>query len=176
MNHYGALAQSHWQQHLPSRYARLADPQTFFNSLGNQISEMVQTLTDSQMSRERNDLNAMQDLERIGRINAIRKSAEEQAFAELIWPEGSTSEESPEDSSDPRRWSLQKREAWLAQQGIVNLPQGGLMPADPNHPLWSGWDRVLVQPIDLPDQDWEDWKTTWQQWANTLPHQVRLLN
>lgn len=176
MNHYGAIAEDHWKKHLPSRYAALEDPETFFNSLGNQIQEMVQNLEDSRRSLEQPELNTMEHLERIGRLKAIRKSAEEQAFADLIWPEGSTGEQTSEDSTDPRDWTQAKRDEWLKAQGLVNLPQGGLMPSDLTHPLWVGWDPISDEPIDLPQHEWEAWKADWRTWMATLPNEVALLN
>lgn len=176
MNRYGAIAQDHWRKHLPTRYSKLEDPTPFFEDLGEQIMTHVQALTEGQTRRERPTLNTMNDLDRIGRLNAIRKSAEEQAFADLIWPEGSTEEEptSMEISSpEPAEWLDGETKAdWLTRLGLVQLPNAGLMPLDPNHPLWEGWNREQDQPIDMPVSQHQHWQQTYRQWFKTLPHQV----
>ena len=35
MNRYGLMAQRHWAQWLPARYAAIEDPGSFFSGLGN---------------------------------------------------------------------------------------------------------------------------------------------
>jgi hypothetical protein len=42
MNHYGAQAMRHWRSHLPTRFAQITDPETFFTDLGEQVETEVE--------------------------------------------------------------------------------------------------------------------------------------
>jgi hypothetical protein len=42
MNHYGAQAQTYWQQHRAAEYAQIEDPERYFTDLGNQIATEIE--------------------------------------------------------------------------------------------------------------------------------------
>ena len=44
---YAARALQHYQTHLPNRFAKLTQPETFFNELGQQIATRVQMVEES---------------------------------------------------------------------------------------------------------------------------------
>src|SRR4051794_38917151 len=81
MNPYGAQARSHWQTHLPERFAQIEDPETFFNDLGEQIeqqiNELVPTLAGPDQPQERY-------LDKAGRLNMARLNAESQVLREML--------------------------------------------------------------------------------------------
>ncbi|WP_340541023.1 hypothetical protein [Nocardioides sp. GXZ039] len=137
MNHYGALAQRHWKMYRPSQYAQLSDPEAFFRELGEEIDGQVQSLRDQLTTAERPALNEMTDLERIGRLNAIRRQAEELTYADLVWP--STTNEDLDQELDDLRLEPISREEALRTVGAIEDEDGGVMPADRNHPLWKAW-------------------------------------
>lgn len=158
MNHYGALALTHWKTHRPTQYAELENPKEFFSQLGEEISQRVQQLRLDLEAAERPILNQMQDLERIGRLNAIRKQAEELVFEDLVWPQAPEGllpeDESPETSEPPgdRLWRL----------GAVLDEDGALMPRDRHHPVWSLWqaatsDEATSEQAEAFDRAYREW-------------------
>jgi hypothetical protein len=44
MNRYGLMAQKHWARWLPTRYATIEDPGSFFSSLGKQVADRIDSL------------------------------------------------------------------------------------------------------------------------------------
>jgi hypothetical protein len=46
MNHYGEMARQHWARWLPSQYAAIEDPESFFTDLGDRASERIAELAD----------------------------------------------------------------------------------------------------------------------------------
>ena len=44
MNRYGLMAQRHWEQWLPGRYAAIEDPGSFFSDLGKQAEARIDSL------------------------------------------------------------------------------------------------------------------------------------
>ncbi len=82
MNRYGMLAREHWTKHAPSRVAQLENPDEYFESLGEQVAERVETLArllEDEHSPSPDYLN------QVGRLNAIRRQAEEVALNDLVW-------------------------------------------------------------------------------------------
>ena len=45
MNHYGVTAQRHWERWLPTRYAAIQDPDSFFSTLGEEVATRIADLT-----------------------------------------------------------------------------------------------------------------------------------
>jgi hypothetical protein len=83
MNEYGAMAQEHWRRWLPERYASIEDPGVFFAELGEEVSaEIAGRWAELQASAGNpagEDFTA-----RVGRLNAMRKQAEESVLAERV--------------------------------------------------------------------------------------------
>jgi len=44
MNKYGAMAQEHWRRWLPTRYATIQDPDSYFSELGIEVSDRIAAL------------------------------------------------------------------------------------------------------------------------------------
>ncbi len=82
MNRYGILAREHWTTHAPSRVNQLENPDEFFTELGEQVSERVASLS---MILEQEHQPSPNYLDQVGRLNAIRKQAEEVALKDLVW-------------------------------------------------------------------------------------------
>lgn len=128
MNKYGRLAQTHWSRWLPTRYAQIPDPESFFTDLGEQIQEQVIEVADAMSSQQAPE---QQYLARVGQLNMARLAAEEQVMAEMAY----LSPELPE-SPDPQ--------APPNQPSPVVDAQG--MPTDRDHPLWEAEHDPEISP------------------------------
>lgn len=155
MNRYGALARDHWKKHRPTRYQELEDPERFFTELGEQVADQVQQLTMSLESQQRADLNSLPDLQRLGRLNAIRTQAEEITFAELVWPP----EPEPQEPEIPS--------GQLEQLGATQDEDGALMPSDRQHPLWALWEASTTE--DATPAQSEAFDTAYREWLRANP-------
>ncbi len=82
MNTYGRLAQTHWSRWLPTRYAQIPDPESFFTDLGEQIQEQVITTADAISSQQPPE---REYLARAGQLNMARLVAEEQVMGEMAY-------------------------------------------------------------------------------------------
>jgi hypothetical protein len=89
MNRYGALAERHWQTHLPTRYARIEDPARFFAELGEQIQDQITELKDTLAGDDRPGEGY---LDKVGRLNAAEQMARERILAQTL-PESENDEE-----------------------------------------------------------------------------------
>lgn len=134
MNRYAKTARNHWQTWRPAAFAELDNPQEYFNRLGEEIEQQIQGVTFSGQMTERSSLSGLSDLERIGRLNAIRKSAEEQVLHEMVWDHTETPTEDSEPEPDLDLASQQEEELVLAEAVIED---GMLLPTDRQHPLWT---------------------------------------
>ena len=81
MNKYAKLAISHWQHTDPDRYVQIPDPEAFFTQLGGRAQIEIQQLQDALAGPDRPGESY---LEKVGRLNIARLSAEEQVLAETI--------------------------------------------------------------------------------------------
>lgn len=117
MNHYGAMAQQHWSRWLPTRYAAIPDPETFFAELGEQAALQIAALGDELAGA---DPQGETYLAKLGRLNATRNQAQELVLAELILLP-------PEPGADPD------------EEPTGSEPGPGWIPAveDPSHPYWA---------------------------------------
>jgi hypothetical protein len=91
MTEYGAMARRYWQQWLPQRYAAIEDPDAFFDELGAEVTREIGELW-GQMTAEAGNPPGEGFMDRVGRLNAIRKQAEEIILADrvLLPPEPGT--------------------------------------------------------------------------------------
>lgn len=92
MNRYGRLAQQHWAATDPTAYQEIADPEKFFQRLGEQAEQQIQ---DLQTTLAGPDPAGEQYLEKVGRLNMARLQAEEQILEELILIAPTDSPEEP---------------------------------------------------------------------------------
>ncbi|MGA2929205.1 MAG: TnpV protein [Solirubrobacteraceae bacterium] len=97
MNKYGRLAMSHWQKTDPDRYAQIPDPEAFFGELGERAEVEIQQLQDAIAGSDRPGEGY---LEKVGRLNMARLSAEEQVLAESILIPGPASSEEEEEGPE----------------------------------------------------------------------------
>jgi hypothetical protein len=76
MNEYGAMAEHHWQRWLPQRYASIESPEAFFAELGEEVSAEVADLW-AELQAKAGNPPGEDFVDRIGRLNALKKQAEE---------------------------------------------------------------------------------------------------
>lgn len=87
MNRYGRRALRHWQQHLPTQYAQITDPQKFFATMGETLAEQIEDLAEDLAGPDRPGEGY---LAKLGRLNMARTNAEDQVLRETL-PEPETS-------------------------------------------------------------------------------------
>jgi hypothetical protein len=92
MNRYGLMAQKHWAQWLPTRYATIEDPDSFFSDLGKQVAERIDGLA---LQLAGDDQPGEGYLGKAGRLGQARRQAEEIVLAEMVLlePEPGTDED-----------------------------------------------------------------------------------
>ena len=117
MNRYGLMAQRHWAQWLPQRYATISEPDSYFSTLGQEAETQIEELT---LELAGDDQPGEEYLAKAGRLTAARSRAEEIVLPQRVLPapEPQTSED-PEDSSQP--------------PPSLGLPQV----VDRSHPAWA---------------------------------------
>ena len=117
MNRYGLMAQRHWAQWLPQRYATISEPDSYFSTLGQEAETQIEELT---LDLAGDDQPGEQYLAKAGRLTAARSRAEEIVLPQRVLPapEPQTSQD-PEDSSQP--------------PPSLALPQV----VDRSHPAWA---------------------------------------
>lgn len=146
MNHYGHGAQQWWQDHAPSRYLQLDDPEGFFTSLGEQIAEQVETISTALEATLEKALPYMQ---RVGQLRAIKNQAEEAAMTELVWSV----------AAEPANLSEQLEEILGQLPGVMEIDRALERMQDQaetiaeasreDEPIWANWmiedrDALLV--------------------------------
>ncbi len=87
MNQYATLACSHWRQNLPSRYAQLSDPETFFTILGEQAVEEIEAMAEALAGPDPAEETYLQ---KVGRLTEARATAESTVLREMILLESET--------------------------------------------------------------------------------------
>ncbi|MGH3219215.1 MAG: hypothetical protein ACRDPY_10985 [Streptosporangiaceae bacterium] len=124
MNHYGTMAQRHWERWLPQRYATIQDPASFFSTLGE---ETAQQIADLALDLAGDDPPGEEYLVKVGRLNMARLQAEEIVLPEriLLRPESGADLDttSPESSGTEEEIPASQRETPLV--------------LDRSHPLWE---------------------------------------
>jgi hypothetical protein len=83
VNQYGTLALQHWKQWRPAQYATISDPDTYFTVLGEQVAAQIAS-TWAEMSAAEGNPAGEGYLDRVGRLNMIRKQAEELVLHALV--------------------------------------------------------------------------------------------
>ena len=88
MDHYGQIAMRYWSRFLPTRYAALEDPDSFFTDLGNQIQGQILGLIarlDSARLREIPAVSRQDYWTRVATLQTARSLAEEIVMKQLVW-------------------------------------------------------------------------------------------
>jgi len=102
MNKYGAMAQEHWKTWLPSRYATIQDPDSFFSELGIEVSDRIASLEIDLLGPD----DPSEDFfTRVGRRNMARLQAEEMTLPELALLPPDSEEEDESDELRPE-WQI----------------------------------------------------------------------
>lgn len=108
MNRYGEMALEHWQRWLPERFAEIADPEAFFESLGEEADQEIQDRAEAITQ----GLDLAQDyLTRAGQLREAQLSAESAVLREMILVE-------PETLQDPAAEAA----AWVAEAKALVEP------------------------------------------------------
>ena len=105
MNQYGQMAQEHWAQWLPDRYAAIQDPVSFFSDLGQRTAERIDSLAAELAGDDQPDEGY---LGKAGRLGEARHRAELIVLAEDVLLE-------PEGQADQGEDSLERDEPWGLQ-------------------------------------------------------------
>ena len=92
MNRYAQTALTYYQEFLPTRYSQIEDPESFFQDLGQQIQSQVVALTPQIAGA---DPDRETYLEKVGRLNAAQRQAEEIVLKDLVYSQAPENE--PED-------------------------------------------------------------------------------
>ncbi|MGO9793476.1 MAG: hypothetical protein ACLP8S_29315 [Solirubrobacteraceae bacterium] len=141
MNHYGVIAQRHWERYAPSPVAGLPDPTAFFTELGLEVQAQVETLTATLAGVDSTEETY---LEKVARLQTARRTAEEIVMAELVW------------IKDPELPLDQAREEWEQTR-----------PSDENLIAWA--ERIQDHPDSMPSTaELEDMARTWALSLNFL--------
>jgi hypothetical protein len=119
MNRYGSMAQSHWSRFLPTRYAQIEDPTTFFTRLGLEVEDAV--TTQSALIAD-DDPAGEGYLDKLGRLRMARLQAEETVLAEKVLLPAEPGSAMDED--------LEPDETTSATEDWIPLHE------DPSHPFW----------------------------------------
>jgi hypothetical protein len=111
------MAKAHWAEWLPQRYATIADPDSFFSTLGQETEQQIDELATELAG---DDQPGEDYLAKVGRLTAARSQAEE-----IILPQQILLTPEPETSEDPEETGLPT--AGMERPLIINR----------SHPLWS---------------------------------------
>src|SRR5580692_4256618 len=91
------MAQRHWAQWLPQRYATISEPDSYFSTLGQEAARQIEDLT-AELAGD--DQPGEEYLAKAGRLTAARSRAEEIVLPQRVLPAPETSGD-PEDGSQP---------------------------------------------------------------------------
>ena len=122
LNQYGVTAQRHWARFLPTRYSQLEDPDSFFSSLGQEVEEEIDELTQ-QLAAD--DPPNEEDLGKLGRLTAAGQQARERVLAERVLLPAEPGSPMHEDSEEPEPDPGERTSEWIP---VVE---------DPSHPWWQ---------------------------------------
>ena len=106
MNHYGTMARDHWARWLPTRYAGISDPDSFFSDLGTRAERQIDQLA---LELAGDDPPGEGYLEKAGRLGEARHRAEELILPReiLLPPEpGADEDEEQADNRVPEQSGL----------------------------------------------------------------------
>jgi hypothetical protein len=97
VNEYGAMARDHSRHWRPASYAEITDPESYFTDLGDRVAQEIADLWAELRGRAGNPPGE-DYLARVGRLNALRKQAEEIVLADLVLlpPEPGASADDPD--------------------------------------------------------------------------------
>ena len=81
MNRFGRMAMEHWRRHRPLAFSQIAAPQEFFTSLGEQVADQIDEISERLLA----DSQPMTDfMSEVARREQAQRTAEEMVLSELI--------------------------------------------------------------------------------------------
>jgi len=83
VNEYGSIARDHCKRWRPGSYAAITDPDRYFTDLGDRVAHEISVLW-ARLRAQAGNPPGEDYAARIGRLNAMRKQAEEIVLAELV--------------------------------------------------------------------------------------------
>jgi hypothetical protein len=106
MNQYGVMAREHWARWLPSRYATIMNPDSFFSDLGIRVDQQIDSLAAKLAGT--GPLGESY-LEKVGRMGEARHGAEQLVLAEevLLPPEPGLGEDETQMTNSDQSWGLE---------------------------------------------------------------------
>jgi hypothetical protein len=118
MNRYGVQAMSHWQEIDPDRYATIPDPETFFTALGTEVEQEIDELAMALAGKDRPGEDYLQ---KVGRLNMARFTAESDVLREMVLipdPHQSEIDERPADDLVSRGRAAMQQVLWEEDQDL----------------------------------------------------------
>ena len=99
---YAMMAERHWKEFLPERYATLTDPEEFFRARGEEAAEMVETLAESLATSALAETSDPSETfhQRASRLVQARHAAEATVVREFLYPV-------PEEETDPEEQEIE---------------------------------------------------------------------
>lgn len=91
-NPWGAAAMRHWRDHLPTRYAALDDPETYFTALGQEADERYLAIRDGLVEGLSPNTGTIGWAEYQERVGQADQTAREIVEAEMIYLPGEQSD------------------------------------------------------------------------------------
>lgn len=83
MNLYAHQLREYWLSYAPTRFAQLESPDDYFEQLGELLAAQIVTLSDQLAGA---DPVGEGYVEKVARLNAARRQAEEIVIADVAWP------------------------------------------------------------------------------------------
>ena len=71
----------HWRRHRPLAFSQIAAPQEFFTSLGEQVADQIEEISEQLLAETRPMKEFMQE---VARREQAQQMAEEQVLTELV--------------------------------------------------------------------------------------------
>lgn len=83
MNQYGLKAKAHWEKHRPRELAAMENPERFFEAKGAEMQAAISTAEEVLEEATEPETDYQR---RVGQLNQIRATAEQQVMAEHLPP------------------------------------------------------------------------------------------
>jgi hypothetical protein len=99
MNKYATMAADHWRRFLPTRYRQIPDPDSYFQTLGQEVEQEIAELTEALAGRDR---PGEEYLDKVGRLTAAAQQARETVLAERVLLPAEPGTEMDETEQRPR--------------------------------------------------------------------------
>jgi hypothetical protein len=122
MNEYGRMAREHWKRWLPQRYSQIEDPNSFFSTLGEQVSTRIADLT---LDLAGEDPPGETFMDKLGRHNNARQRAREMVLPETVLLDPEPGVDTEDDPRPDQSQTDQSQTDWVP------------MREDPSHPWWQ---------------------------------------